>query len=250
MNVLWLKALIKALILPPTGPLLVAVIGLALIRRHPRTGRALAAAGILGLLILAMPVTGDFLLQFVDTSPVLSLSEAKSAQAVVILGGGIRPNAREYGGDTLGVLTLERVRYGARVARLTGLPVLVTGGSVLGGEREARLMREALEREFDVPVRWVEMRSRTTHENAVLSAQILKSEGINRVVLVAHGFDMRRAIAEFAAQGIETVGAPTGKRGTTHNRVLDYVPSLSGLIGSHYALYEILANLVFWINNR
>ena len=30
--------------------------------------------------------------------------------------------------DTLATLTLERVRYGARVARLTGLPVLVSGG--------------------------------------------------------------------------------------------------------------------------
>jgi hypothetical protein len=40
----------------------------------------------------------------------------------------------EYGGDTLGRLTLERVRYGARVAKKTGLPVLVAGGSVLVGE--------------------------------------------------------------------------------------------------------------------
>jgi uncharacterized SAM-binding protein YcdF (DUF218 family) len=249
-NVLWLKALIKALILPPTGPLLVAALGLALTLRFPRAGRGLAAAGILGLLVLAMPVTADLLLQVVDTSPVLALADAKDAQAVVILGGGIRRHAQEYGGDTLATLTLERVRYGARVARLTRLPVLVTGGSVLGGEPEAKLMRDSLEREFGVPVRWAEMRSRTTHENAMLSARILKGEGINRVVLVAHGFDMRRARAEFAVQGIETVGAPTGKRGATHDEVLDYVPSLSGLVGSYYALYEILANLVFWISNH
>ena len=120
-----------------------------------------------------MPVIADLLLQFVDTSaPFDARRGAQDAQAVVILGGGVRRDAPEYGGDTLATLTLERVRYGARVARLTGLPVLVSGGSVLGGEPEAKLMAASLEREFGVPVRWVETRSRTTHENAVLSARI------------------------------------------------------------------------------
>ena len=59
--------------------------------------------------------------------------EIEHPMAIVILGGGVRRHAAEYGGDTLGQLTLERVRYGARVARLTGLPVLVSGGSVFGG---------------------------------------------------------------------------------------------------------------------
>ena len=250
MDALWLKALIKALLLPPTGLLLVAALGLALHSRFPRGGRALAVAGVLGLLVLAIPVTADFLVRVVDNSPVLELAEARQAQAVVILGGGIRRDAPEYGGDTLGILTLQRVRYGARVARLTGLPVLVTGGSVLGGTPEAKLMQASLQDEFGVPVRWVEARSRTTHENAVLSARILKAEGIGRVVLVAHGFDMRRATAEFAAQGIETVAAPTGKSGATQVTFLDYVPSMAGLAGSYYAIYEILANVVFWISNR
>jgi len=166
----------------------------------------------------------------------------------VIPGGGVRRDAPEYGGDTLASLTLERVRYGAHVARLTGLPVLVTGGSVLGGEPEAKLMAASLEREFGVPVRWIEARSRTTHENAVLSARMLKNEGINRVVLVVHGFDTRRAMAEFQAQGLAVVGAPTGARGGSESTILDYLPSMAGLQGSYYATYEILANLVGVVN--
>ena len=147
---LWLKAVIKALVLPPTGLLLVAALGLALRARLPRTGRSLVAAGILGLLVISIPVTADFLTTFVDTSPVLALEDARNAQAIVILGGGIRRDAPEYGGDTLGTLTLERVRYGARVARLTGLPVLVTGGTVLarraGSEAHAGGARERIRR--------------------------------------------------------------------------------------------------------
>lgn len=241
---LWLKALIKALVLPPTGPLLMAVVGLALWSRHPRAGRSLAALGIAALLALSMPVVADFLGRFVDTSSPFDIEAARTAQAVVILGGGVRRDAPEYGGDTMAPLTLERVRYGARVARLTGLPILVSGGSVLGGEPEAKLMAVSLEREFGVPVRWIEARSRTTHENAVLSARTLKKDGIDRVVLVTHGFDTRRAMAEFQGQGLVVIGAPTGRHGGSENTILDYLPSMAGLQHSYFATYEILANLV------
>ena len=49
----------------------------------------------------------------------------------MILGGGLRRSAPEYGGDTLGRLTLERLRYGAMLAKRTGLPVMVSGGTTL-----------------------------------------------------------------------------------------------------------------------
>ena len=241
---LWIKAVLKALVLPPAGPLLVSAVGLALMRRAPRLGRALAIAGVAALLVLSMPAVADFLVRLVDTSTPFDPQMAKSAKAVVILGGGIRHNAPEYGGDTLATLTLERVRYGARVARLTGLPILVSGGSVLAGDPEAILMGVVLEREFGVPARWVEPMSRTTHENAVRTAAILKRENIDRIVLVTHVFDTRRAIAEFEAQGLSVVAAATGGSGTGPGAILDYMPSMLGLTRSYYATYELLANLV------
>jgi uncharacterized SAM-binding protein YcdF (DUF218 family) len=246
-DVTWLKALLKALVLPPTGPLLLAAAGLWMMGRTPRAGRILAWTGILSLLALATPMVAFLLLTLVDSSPPLDVQRARNAQAIVILGGGVRRHAAEYGGDTLGHLTLERVRYGAWVARATGLPVLVTGGSVFGGEPEAKLMRAALEREFHVPVRWAETRSRNTHENAVRSAEILGAEHISRIVLVAHGFDMPRAKAEFAAQGIEAIAAPTGIPSREIDTPLDVLPSLAALRGSYFALYEIFANVARWI---
>ena len=243
----WLKALFKALVLPPTGLLLLAATGLWLIGRFPRAGRAIAWMGILLLLALSTPMVAFLLLKLLDASPPLDIDGARSAQAIVILGGGIRRDAAEYDGDTLGHLTLERVRYGARVARVIGLPILVTGGSVFGGEPEAKLMRAALEREFGVPVRWAETQSRNTHENAVRSAEILIAEHISRIVLVVHSFDMPRAKAEFAAQGIEAILAPTGIPSGELDTPLDALPSLGALQSSYYALYEIFANVARWI---
>jgi uncharacterized SAM-binding protein YcdF (DUF218 family) len=237
MDSYWLRAIVKAIVLPPMGPLLVAMAGLVVRRRFPSTGIGMAWTGVLSLLLLSLPAVGDMLLGVLNTPPPFDKAHATGTQAVVILGSGIRHDALEYGGDALGELTLERVRYGARIARLTNLPVLVSGAP------EANAMRAALESEFGVSVRWVEDRSRTTHENARYTAAILKSVGIHRVVLVVHAFDMLRARAEFAAEGIETIPAATELPDNEPLSPSDFVPSMSGLRTSYFALYEILGNL-------
>ncbi|HKW80504.1 MAG TPA: YdcF family protein [Casimicrobiaceae bacterium] len=244
---IWIKAVLKTLVLPPTGPLLVALAGLALLHRRFHLATRLAWIGVLSLAVLSMPAVAVLLLQLLKPPAPFDRAEAGDAHAIVILGGGIRHDAPEYGGDTLNALTLERVRYGARLARETGLPLLVTGGSTYGGTPEAHLMREALQREFGLSARWAEDRSRTTHESARNSAALLRAAGIGRVVLVAHAFDMRRARAEFAAAGIATVPAATGLPSRGPPRLIDYLPGIGGLEGSYYALYEILANLVRFV---
>ena len=245
MDLFLLKKLLTALVLPPTGPLLVAIAGALALRRWPRLGRVLLWTGLGVLLALSVAPVSYLLLRLADDSPQLRMEDTRTAQAVVILGGGVRRDALEYGGDTLGRLTLERTRYGAKVARESGLPVLVSGGTVFGDTAtEASLMRAALEREFNVPVRWAEDRSRNTYENAQLSAAMLKRDRVKRVVLVTHGFDMRRARAEFAAAGLEVVPAPTVIPNMVVTSPLDFVPSVFALQGSYYALYELLANAV------
>ncbi len=197
---------------------------------------------MLSLLALSTPLVSTQLIRLLDDSPVLDLKQAREAEAIVILGGGVRRNALEFGGDTLGRLTLERVRYGARIARQTGLPVLVTGGSVLhDSETEATLMRDALENEFGIKVRWVEDRSRNTRENAEFSAAILGRDSIRRAVLVVHSFDVPRARAEFAQAGIDTIPAPTGIPSREIQWPGDYLPGIAGLTTSYYACYELAA---------
>ena len=245
---IWLKAVAKTLVLPPTGLLLLALAGLTMRRRFPRAGAIAAWTGVLTLLLLSIPVVSGLLVRSLGESPLLDPTRVKGAGAIVVLGGGTRPNAPEYGGDTLGGLTLERLRYGTVVARLTGLPLLLSGGSVYGGEPEAKVMEASLEHDFGMRARWVEDRSRNTKENALRSAEILRADGISRVILVAHDFDMRRATAEFAAAGIATIPAATGRAGDGPDTLLDYLPGISGLRGSYYAMYEICANLVRWIS--
>jgi uncharacterized SAM-binding protein YcdF (DUF218 family) len=189
------------------------------------------------------------LLLTLDKTQTLDLRNHFDAQAVVILGGGVRRHADEFGGATLSGLTLERVRYGARVARATGLPVLVSGGAQKDMPAEAPLMRDALVKEYGVPVRWVEPRSLNTHENAIYSAALLKASGVKRVILVGHSFDFPRTRLEFEAAGIAVVAAPISTATWEPVTLGDFVPGLGGMQRSYFATYELLANAVYWLSN-
>jgi uncharacterized SAM-binding protein YcdF (DUF218 family) len=245
LDLYWVKQLVKTLILPPAGPLLLIIAGLAIGTRQRRRGRMLAATGALVLVLLSMPAVGIFLGRLLDGSPALDPAKTADAQAIVILSGGTRPYAAEYGGPTLGGITLDRVRYGARLARMTGLPVLVSGGTTKGAPPEALLMRNVLVQEYGVPVRWVETRSRDTHENAVKSASILKASGIARVILVGHSFDFPRTRKEFEAAGIAVTPAPIGIPPKAPTEFGDFLPTVGGLQRTYYVLYEILGNAFF-----
>jgi uncharacterized SAM-binding protein YcdF (DUF218 family) len=240
-----LKKILAALILPPAGPILLALFGLWLLRAKSRRwqhgGAALATLSLLGLLVLSLPVVGNALMAPLEPHPPIAPEQLRRVQAIVILGGGSYFAAPEYGGDTVSHYTLERLRYGARLGRESSLPVLVTGGAPFGGRAEAESMREALERDFGIKVRWVESAARDTAENARLSAPLLKAAGVTRIALVSHGWHLPRAIELFEKQGIEVTPAPTAFSTGSPSLLEDLLPG--GLVTSRLALREYLGRL-------
>jgi uncharacterized SAM-binding protein YcdF (DUF218 family) len=239
-----MRQLVKLVALPPAGLLILALVGLAISVSRPRVGRPLVLGSLCVLALFMMPVVAELLIRsFGDISP-LDMAAIENAKAIVVLSGGTRRYAAEYRGPTVRTLTLERVRYGARLARQTGLPVLVSGGRVGNAPPEALLMRDVMA-EFGVPVRWVETRSQTTHENAVNSAAILRASGVNRVILVGHSFDFPRSRKEFEAAGIDVIPAPINIPSEAPLDWGDFWPSVGGLRLSYYAMYEILGNALF-----
>jgi uncharacterized SAM-binding protein YcdF (DUF218 family) len=232
------------LALPPASVLLLALVGMLILKRHRRTGRGLLIASFVLLFVCSTSPLPYLLEKGLAVSGPLDLGAARSAQAIVVLTAGLSRNALEYGNadtDTVSDLGLDRARYAAHVARLTGLPVLVSGGTVFKGAPESQLMRVTLEQEFGVPVRWIEPRSRDTHENAVESKRLLAANGIRRIVLVTHSVDMRRAAAEFRAAGLEVVPAPTKLPPSDLGGAFGWIPNADDLARTRHALYELLA---------
>lgn len=240
----FLKLLIRTLVLPPGGILLVLVASLMQWQLRPRFAKVLAVLGVVLLWLAATPwVARAYESLLTDGIEVLDLRQARAAQAIVIPGAG-RLRAPEYDGLTLSRLSLERVRYGARLAKRTGLPVLVTGGAGDSPHTEAELMQAVLASEYAVLARWVENRSANTRENAAESARLLRPrdrDGAQRIVLVAHGFDIYRATKEFEAVGFEVLPAPTHLGSLRLGGISDLLPSPSGLERTHYVSYELLA---------
>lgn len=232
-----LKKTVSVVLLPPTSPLLLAVLGLLLMRRHRRTGVTLAATGVLTLYALCLPALGGWLERTTYYSgPAQPLT---GAGAIVVLGAGTADNLVDYDGQTVNGWALERVRAGARLSKESGLPVLVSGGVVWDGRPEGELMRDAMG-DFGVDVRWVESASRDTADNARLSAVLLRDAGITRVALVTHAMHMRRSMEEFRRAGLDPVAAPTMIRRPGTWEFSDFIPSSRALQQSGWALHEWL----------
>lgn len=246
----WSKKLLATLLLPPVLPLLPLLGGLLLLRRRPRAARALLWSGLALQFALIIPLTVAPLLASVERMPALTPQASASAQAIVILGAGRREHAPEYGGQTVNRLALERLRYGAHLARRTDLPVLVSGGSSDSSAiAEAALMKTVLEEDFGVAVRWTEAASWDTRQNARLSAKLLNEAGIHRILLVTHAAHMRRASREFEAAGLEVIPAPTawlaGEEGAAPGKLRSWMPSPNTAYAGWFALHEMLGELAY-----
>ncbi|MEJ2114663.1 MAG: YdcF family protein [Gammaproteobacteria bacterium] len=168
-------------------------------------------------------------------------------QAIVVLGNGRIPIAREYSNlDTVNAVTLERLRYASRLSKVHQLPILVSGGSV-NNERqsEAALMQKALETDFGVEVTWLEERSKTTFENARFTKKVLTENSINKVLLVTHAYHMPRAMWCFEDVGITPIPAPTifYKRNTSTSELKQYIPNVDALKKTRLALHEYIGKL-------
>jgi uncharacterized SAM-binding protein YcdF (DUF218 family) len=235
-----LKTLLKSLILPPAGPLLLAILGVFLIKRRPLLARTCLILGLGTLWLLSTPVVSDALAGLAEHYPPLDPHSAAGAGAIVILGGGgQRAFAPEYGGPAAEPWLLERLSYGAYLARKTGLPILVTGFHV-----EADAMRGTLLRNFDIDTRWADDQAYDTFENARNSVRLLKAAGVDRIVLVTHAAHMWRSVHEFTAAGVEVVPAPVGMLAERDIGIHRYVPNPGALQRACAAINELLGEPV------
>ena len=231
---------LAAFLLPPLCLLL--AMGFA----YRRNRRLLFAA--FGLLWLGVtPYFAEGALHLLESHT--SVLSPVPADAIVILGGGTYFRAPEYAGrDTISAQTLVRLRYGARLQRETGKPILVTGGKPLGNSTaEAAQMREVLEQDFQVPVSWTEEASANTFENAHNSFRILQGAGIHKIYLVTHAWHMPRAAEIFRRAGFTVIEAPTAF--TTRYRVdlLAFMPNAEALRDFSYFVHELTGLLWYRI---
>lgn len=257
------KPAFAALLLPPVPLLLLVLVGARLILRRRGLGWLLVLLGVLSVGALstrgAAVILRDQVLRpppALDEAAIDGLRQrVRSGEpvAVVVLGGGRRPFAPEYGVADLEPASHERLRYGIWLARRLGAPLGFSGGVgwEAGGRQagsavsEAEVAARIARQEHDFPLRWVEPDSRDTRENAILATAQLRRAQVRTVVLVTHAWHMPRALHQFrqAADGLEVVPAPMGAILLTHRTVPDWLPSGEGMQESRRVLREMLARV-------
>lgn len=244
-------SLAKSLALPPTAFFVLFLLGLLIKRWRPRLGRGFLWI-LLGLVYLSTTpfAAGELMAPLQQYAPVDPESPDPEAGAIVVLGAGIYFAAPEYlqtsaphaYSDTANALSLQRVEYAAYLARNTQIPILVSGGAT-GPNPEitvARAMKQTLERDFGVEVRWVEEESDSTMSNAERVAQILQREGVRRFYLVTHAWHMPRAMIAFERTQVVPLPAPTRYVSRAEPRWQDFVPSAKAFLTTYYATHEWL----------
>jgi uncharacterized SAM-binding protein YcdF (DUF218 family) len=260
------KPFLAVLALPPVPLLFLALVGAWLARARPHTGRALVVLACLGLWLAACVGSARWVEDsFLDEPAALGAAQrqrlktraaAGAPLAIVVLGGGVDTPAPEYGTSTLGLTPLARLRYATWLSRETGIPLAASGGrgwaaSSDASPSEADVMASVARTDFGVPIRWIEDRSRDTHENAVDTVRMLSAAGVGEIVVVTNGWHMPRALREFRA-AVQAIGAPAvkisaapmGLAWPAESPALTWMPSGEGAQRMRAVLREVLASLL------
>lgn len=252
------KPVLSALLLPPVPWIVLMLIGARMIywRRSIAWLTLLIGAALLWLSSSA--AVAEWLERsLLRPPPALSaerIAELKKSVAggrkvaIVVLGGGREMLAPEYALSNLNWISLQRLHYAVWLSRQSGVPMLFTGGighAQSVGVSEAETAARIAERDYGRALTWTEAESRDTRENASRTIALLKPAGIAELVVVTHGWHMRRALRAFEAESqradvaMRITAAPMGLAASSEHAVLRWMPSARGSARVRFVLHEL-----------
>lgn len=238
-----MRPALLALALPPVLLLLLAMLGGALAARGRRRAGLGAALAALAVLLLATPAVAGLLRWSLEREVTPGAEAALPPAAIIVLGAELHQGRA---GPEPGRMSLMRLREAARLHRVTGLPLLVTGGIVSPGAPPlAQLMAQSLAEDFGTPPRWIEPQATDTRQNATLSAALLEPIGIRSAYLVSHGWHLPRALAAFGRAGLVVLPIAVEAGAPRPPASSDWLPRPDHLMESWLALREWAGRLVY-----
>jgi uncharacterized SAM-binding protein YcdF (DUF218 family) len=240
--------LLETFLLPPGLLIVLAFIGLLLIRI--KFGRKLLFISVLGWYLLSTPYISSRLIAPLESQyPAASLQSLQhhAVQALVLLGGGYYGESIEYADSAIGPFFAERLRYTAWLSRQSKLPVIITSG-----KSDAHAAARILQTQYGITPIAVEDKSWNTQDNAQNTRQLLKSLGIQNIAVITHGWHMPRAMWSFEndASGIKLLAAPMGliHSHPKADRLKSWYPYSVSLLRSDRAIHEYVGT--YWYQYR
>jgi len=231
----------------PLLPLCIVLVLAGLVYYRSRYGKWLAWGGLATLLLLSWALADWlFALPLVVRYPTRPLQLPPGVEAIVVLGSSVEPAHFERPYPLPDKLTFDRCAHAAWIYHRWGpIPVLAC-------ERQSfppgPFVMHDLLRQNGIPENmiWVEGRSRSTHENAVFAAAILRERHLSRIVLVVDAPSMLRAAACFRKEGLSVTEAPCDLR-TLGPWGDELIPNWHAIRRNELTLHESLGLVWYWL---
>lgn len=236
----------------PLSGVLLAMALMGLFRSGDGRRSRLLVAGIVGLLLLSWePAAWLFARPLEWRYPLRPFSPKTSADAIVVFSANVKTPSAEHPYPIPDRETFERCSYASWLYRTwKPVPVLACGGRFADGREPFSVSMKRLLVGSGVPADlvWTEETSTNTYENARNAAEILRRQGIHKVVLVVDVQSMLRAELCLRKQGIEVVAAPS--RFSELKFPHDLIPGWSGVQLNEITLHEVVALVWYQIQGR
>jgi uncharacterized SAM-binding protein YcdF (DUF218 family) len=235
---LFLHKLLPVFLLPIGFCSLLAIWGML---RRRRRWVALAVAG---LLVSSLPVTSRMLLRPLENYyPYMEVSDAPTADAIVVLSGMLRDSPPTWKRPVFGDAA-DRFAVGVALWRAGKAPKLVFTRAQMPWARTQTPEGEHLARlaiAQGVPAQNIEVTNGTvgnTADEAQEIAELVRTRGWRNVVLITSAFHMPRASWLFRRAGVEFVAFPCDQHRASRTTITDYLPSGLALHKTELALRE------------
>jgi uncharacterized SAM-binding protein YcdF (DUF218 family) len=234
---------------PLTWVVLFIVAGMVL-RRRARLAIGLQVLGLAVLYVFSIEPVAGALLRATEAGVRATYRPDVVYDAVIVLGGGLDPDATEISGRPEYNAAGDRILRGFELLREGRARNVLISGGTLDTRPEAVIEADVLARQLQQwgiePGRiFTEGASRNTRENAVESQKIIEQQGWKTLLLVTSAAHMPRAYGCFAALGIRPdtfvadVRSPPGKRSPS------WLPRAYHLSASSEALRELAGRWVY-----
>jgi uncharacterized SAM-binding protein YcdF (DUF218 family) len=243
----------------PAG-LLILLIGLALVSlwrsREKRRRLLLLTLLFVTLVAISLPAVGFLAVGSLEWQYPPQDERHEDVEAIVVLGGGVLAPDRFREQAELDSTSIYRCLQAVKLYRQRKpCLVLASGGKpdpTTPGPACADLMAELLAQGGVAAADLiVENTSRTTHENAVESAKILRDRQLLRVMLVTEAVHLPRAVLCFRKQGFEVIPSGCHYQKTEFKAKLeDFLPSVAGMADCESASHEWFGMGWYWLNGR
>ena len=229
---------------PPVLFITLSLVGAIAALLWRRFGITVVLVSTLCLYVAATPAFSSYLAYQLETQ-IPSDIDFTDAEAIVVLGADVR-RGDGRNSDRIGPASLERLVLAVDAYRRLHLPIAVSGGRVADWHvAVGQLMKSGLEEYFGIPVTWSEEESRTTYENALYTARLLRREQINTVVVIAQAEDLPRAVWCFKRVGLRAIPWPAPRRVFKPDSVEDFLPDSKAFQQSFHALHEMIGSLYY-----